>query len=94
MSKNIITPDHPRARHIVCEVDEVEIKRVVWIDPDKKEICVACADLTYTYTDKEGNSTTVTARHNSLDCVFKPKQLKAYDRETLEVYAWWNTYVY
>lgn len=92
MNKNIITPEHPRARHIVCEVDEVEIKKVVWIDLDKKEICVACTDRTYTYVDKEGNSTTVTADRDSFDCVFKPKQFKAYDEETLEFYALWNTY--
>lgn len=89
---NVITPDHPKARFIECLVDDKEIQKVAYIDIDNKEIGVFTEDGRHTYTDLEGNSTKVVSAVNCLNCAFKPRKFKAYDSETNEVYAEWDTY--
>lgn len=89
---NVITPEHPRAHFIECLVDDKEIQQVAYIDIDNKAISVFTDDGRLTYMDLEGNSTEVVAVADSLDCPFKPRKFKAYDRETNKVYAEWDTY--
>ena len=89
---NLITPDHPRAMLMLCELDGEEIKRVVAVDQDKQQVTLFVDAREFTYTDKEGNSTTVYAEPNDYGFTFSPRQFKVYDKETGEVYAEWNTY--
>lgn len=88
----VITPEHIRAPFIECLVDDIKIEKVAFIDIELKQIGVYAEDGQLTYKDLEGNTTTVTAVVNSLTCDFKPRKFKAYDSETSEVYAEWDTY--
>ncbi|QZI91843.1 hypothetical protein SIPHO067v1_p0067 [Vibrio phage 51E28.1] len=92
---NVITPEHPRARFIECMVDGQNVQKVACIDINQKEITVVADGVDggrITYTDLQGNSTEVVAGANTLDCTFKPRKFKAYDSETNEVFAEWDTY--
>lgn len=91
MSK-LITPEHISARFMICELDGETVTKVACVDPDNQLITLYSEQQEFTYTDKEGNSTTIVADNLAFAVEFKARQFKVYDEVTNEVYAEWNTY--